>query len=73
MRITGTDLLTLDLHANVVTRLDDVAAPSEPAAAIDEADVEEAASAAGPLTLAIDLKDDAAEAAGGDATVTLAA
>ncbi|TMH13497.1 MAG: RNB domain-containing ribonuclease [Betaproteobacteria bacterium] len=72
VRITGTDLLTLDLHANVVTRLDDVSAPAD-AASIDEAEVEEAASSAGPLTLAIDLKDEDAEPAGGDAAVTLAA
>jgi len=65
-------LLTLDPHANVVTRLDDVSAPAD-AASIDEAEVEEAASSAGPLTLAIDLKDEDAEPAGGDAAVTLAA
>src|SRR5205814_2782409 len=60
VRITGTDLLTLDLHANVVTRLDDVSAPAD-AASIDEAEVDEAASSAGPLTLAIDPKDEDAE------------
>jgi exoribonuclease-2 len=54
VRVTGTDLLTLDVHANVVARLDDAAAAAEP---VDDADAEEAAESAGPLTLAIDVKD----------------
>jgi len=49
VKITGTDLLTLDLHANVVARLDDApAAETEP-------DADELADNAGPLTLAIDV------------------
>jgi exoribonuclease-2 len=56
VRITGTDLLTLDLHANVVARLDDVAAETAPA----EADGDEGADSAGPLTLAIDVASDGA-------------
>jgi exoribonuclease-2 len=56
VRITGTDLLTLDLHATLMTRLDDMAA------AVDDGDVEEAADTAGPLTLAIDVKDGEQEA-----------
>jgi len=54
VRITGTDLLTLDVHASVIARLDDEAAAAAP---VDEADAEEAAESAGPLTLAIDVKD----------------
>ena len=60
VRITGTDLLTLDVFANVVTRLDDPATPADDAPA-DEAEAEEAADSAGPLTLAIDVNDGAAE------------
>jgi exoribonuclease-2 len=49
VKITGTDLLTLDLHANVIARLDDApAAEAEP-------DADELADNAGPLTLAIDV------------------
>ncbi|HSI48340.1 MAG TPA: RNB domain-containing ribonuclease [Ideonella sp.] len=56
VRITGLDLLTLDLHANLLVRLDDPgAAPAEEA---DEAqDDQDEAPAAGGLTLAIDLAD----------------
>lgn len=55
VKVTGTDLLTLDVHANVVARLDD-AAPAEP-----EAEADDLAENAGPLTLAIDVADEAAE------------
>ena len=49
VKITGTDLLTLDLHANVIARLDDApAAEAEP-------DADDLADNAGPLTLAIDI------------------
>ncbi len=58
VRVTGSDLLTLDVHANVVARLDDGGAPSEPAA---EADGDESTDNAGPLTLAIDLPGDDSE------------
>jgi exoribonuclease-2 len=51
VRITGIDLLTLDLHASLAGRLGDAA----PAAA-DPGDEDEAAAAA-PLALAIDLGD----------------
>jgi exoribonuclease-2 len=57
IRITGTDLLTLDAHANVGARRSDSAA----AAAAEEADDEAGAESAGPLTLAIDVQDDAGE------------
>ncbi|HEY1392277.1 MAG TPA: RNB domain-containing ribonuclease [Methylibium sp.] len=53
VRITGTDLLTLDVHANLMARLD----ADEAAAAAPEADEGEEAEAAGPLTLAIDVQD----------------
>jgi exoribonuclease-2 len=52
VKITGTDLLTLDVHANVLTRLDD-APPTD-----SEADADDLADNAGPLTLAIDVADD---------------
>jgi exoribonuclease-2 len=60
IRITGTDLLTLDVHANVVARLDDQAAAADESTA-DDTD-EGAADSAGPLTLAIDIQADDAEA-----------
>jgi exoribonuclease II len=53
VRVTGIDLLTLDLHASLAARLDDVVA--EESASDDEAETEEAP--AGALTLAIDLAD----------------
>ena len=64
VRIAATDLLTLDVHAHVVARLDDsavVPAASPADEATDDTDVEEAA---GPLTLAIatDDGDDAGNA-----------
>ena len=57
VRVTGIDLLTLDLHASLASRLDDVAAAEEG----DETEEGEEAPA-GALTLAIDLAD------GSDAT-----
>jgi exoribonuclease-2 len=60
VRITGSDALTLDLHASVALRLDDAVTPADDVP-VDDAEVEEAADSAGPLTLAIDLKDDDAE------------
>ncbi|MES2719197.1 MAG: RNB domain-containing ribonuclease [Pseudomonadota bacterium] len=53
VRITGIDLLTLDLHANLASRLDD--APAAPPA--DDAGDEDDAAAAAPLALAIDLAE----------------
>jgi len=63
-RITGVDLLTLDLHAILLQRLDAAdAAPS-----VDDDPAEDEAAASGGLNLAIDLADagdsPAAEAAG---------
>jgi exoribonuclease-2 len=58
VRITGTDLLTLDVHANVVARLgEDAAADAAPA----DTEADELADSAGPLTLAIDVAGDAAD------------
>lgn len=61
VRVTGTDLLTLDLHANVLQRLDDPGTTADDAP-VDEADVEEGVeeAAAGALTLAIDVAEDGA-------------
>jgi exoribonuclease-2 len=68
VRITGTDLLTLDVHASVVARIDDPATTADDAP-VDEAESEEAADSAGPLTLAIDMKDgDTDSVAAGTAT-----
>jgi exoribonuclease-2 len=53
VRITGTDLLTLDVHASVASRLDDPSTSADDAV-VEDADGEEVA---GPLTLAIDLQD----------------
>ncbi len=69
VRITGIDLLTLDVHATLAQRLDDpaaTAAGADAAAADDEADDDDAQSAA-PLALAIDLADaDAGNSAAGE-------
>ena len=58
VRVTGIDLLTLDLHASLAARLDDLI--EEEAAAEEDGEAEEAP--AGTLTLAIDLADDAGDA-----------
>ena len=57
VRITGADLLTLDLHASLLAQLDTASAPG---ATASEAELDEGAEAAGPLTLAIDIASDAA-------------
>jgi exoribonuclease-2 len=69
VRIDSTDLLTLDVQASVASRLDDTAPTDEAASA--EADADELAEAAGPLTLAIDLGgDDVDGAPAADAAAT---
>jgi exoribonuclease-2 len=77
VRVTGTDLLTLDVHASVVSRLDDVAgAAGVTTAEAMENDADDSAESAGPLTLAIDVSDDdpqASAAAQGAAPVAEAA
>ena len=60
VRITGTDLLTLDLHANVIARIDDPTTESDDAPEIEDP-ADETEDSAGPLTLAIDMKDAAVE------------
>lgn len=62
-RITGMDLLTLDLHATLAARLD-VAAP---VAAAEDEGADEEIEASGPLTIAIDLDEGATEPAAGPA------
>lgn len=64
VRLTGSDLLTLDLHATLLARLDEAV----PAAAAADEEAEDEAEAAAPLALAIDVAD-----AAGDATVDAAA
>lgn len=69
VRIQGTDLLTLDIHASVATRLDDATTTGGAAAAIDaEAEADELADSAGPLTLAIDVQADGGEVESAPAT-----
>ena len=53
VRITGLDLLTLDVHANLAARLGEVA----PDVATPDAEEEDEAAAPGPLALAIDVAD----------------
>lgn len=60
VRITGTDLLTLDVFANLAARLDDPATSADDAV-VDESEIEDAAASAGPLTLAIDVQGEAGE------------
>ncbi len=64
VRVGGTDLLTLDVHASVIARLE------QPVAAADDAvaDELEDAEGAGPLALAIDLKDGESDMAAAPAT-----
>jgi exoribonuclease-2 len=58
VRVGGVDLLTLDVHASVIARLEQPVA----AAQDTQADEGEEIEAAGPLTLAIDLKEEEATA-----------
>ena len=56
VRLTGSDLLTLDLHANVIARIDDPATAADDAPEVDDP-ADGSAESAGPLTLAIDMQD----------------
>jgi len=67
VRITGIDEMTLDVHASLVTRLDDVVADE---AAIEAEEDEVGEAPAGALTLAIDLTGDADAEPGAPATTT---
>ncbi|RRS06318.1 RNB domain-containing ribonuclease [Aquabacterium soli] len=55
VRVTGIDELTLDVHASLLTRLDDAAAPAQGDPEAESED--EVLDNAGPLTLAIDVTD----------------
>ena len=68
VRAGDADLLTLDLAASVVARLDDVPLSAAEAAAAPDESEDEAEAAAGPLTLAIDAADadGGGDAAGAD-------
>ncbi|MCR5883678.1 RNB domain-containing ribonuclease [Rhizobacter sp. J219] len=67
VRITGTDLLTLDVHASVLQRLDDPSTKADDAV-VEDTEIEDAEATAGPLTLAIDVQADVQADAQGDAT-----
>jgi exoribonuclease II len=56
VRITGLDMLTLEVHANLLTRLDDTAT-----SASDDTEDEDDAPTTGAITLAIDVADGATE------------
>lgn len=68
VRVNGADLLTLDVHASVLQRLDDPATPADDAAT-EDLDTETEDVAAGPLALAIDVQEDA-PAEGGSAVAS---
>ena len=69
--LSGSDLLTLDIHASLVARLDDTAAAATPANDA-ETDADDAADSAGPLSLAIDIADDGGSTAAPAADVVTA-
>ncbi|WP_457335932.1 ribonuclease catalytic domain-containing protein [Rhizobacter sp. P5_C2] len=69
VRITGTDLLTLDVHASVLSRIDDPDTTADDAV-VEDAEAENEDVAAGPLTLAIDVAADDADDAPADAAAT---
>ena len=79
VRINGCDLLTLDLHASVAARIDDPATTADDAVQAAQADGDDdgddagAAESAGPLTLAIDLKDADADGAADESAPAVAA
>ena len=60
VRVTGMDLLTLDLHASLLVQLGAAATPAQAAA---EAEFDDGAETAGPLTLAIDMPAELTELA----------
>jgi exoribonuclease-2 len=63
VKITATDLLTLDVHASVAERLDDTGALPAEALAEEAVDDAESSEPAGPLTLAIATDDANADGA----------
>jgi exoribonuclease II len=64
--VSATDLLTLDVHASLVARLDDAASnATAPVADNDteaEAEADDASESSGPLSLAIDIQGDGSNA-----------
>jgi len=70
VRVTGIDLLTLDLYASLVSRLDDDTAQGSPAEADGEAEADDADMPVTGLTLAIDLAEPAEPGAEPAATPT---
>jgi exoribonuclease-2 len=70
VRVTGCDLLTLDVFANLVARLDDPGTTADDAVVPDETDAEDGSASAGPLTLAIDLQDDGSDPEAAPAAAT---
>ena len=58
VRLTGSDLLTLELHATLLARIE---APAAPEAALAEPEAEDESPDAGALRLAIDLDEPAAD------------
>jgi len=62
VRVGAADLLTLDLHASVVARLEAPAAEAGGTLAEPDADELEEVQAASPLTLAIDVEDEGTQA-----------
>jgi exoribonuclease-2 len=69
VRITGTDLLTLDVYANLAARIDDPGTTADDAM-VDDPEAEDASASAGPLTLAIDVQGDGTEPEAAAATAT---
>jgi len=59
VRITGTDEMTLDVHANLIERLDEVTLAASEA----EEEIDEEEAGGGPLTLAIDMAPEGDEQA----------
>jgi exoribonuclease-2 len=72
VRVAGTDLLTLDLHAQLLARLD-VAVPADSDAVDAAAEAEDEVDSAGPLTLAIDLGEPAGDSVPADGAAPAAA
>ena len=67
--VGATDLLTLDIHASLVARLDDTAAGAGQEV---EADADDAVESAGPLSLAIDVQGEATDATSQPADAAIA-
>ncbi len=58
VRITGTDEMTLDVHASLIERLDGAASNNTPDAQAEADSEDDEAAGSGPLTLALDLGAD---------------